>query len=340
VEEANAGDVVCLRPGDYASGEVVVHSSHGMPGQPVTVTSANPIEAARIDSSMSTLPGANYLTFDHLNFEWSMPKPWVCWDSAGETVPTKVIHFPRDGTCDSGEPNPEDHVQIAVGGTHDVFTWDNIDSVGTTTCFLTAGEQDPRYGPATETLVEHTRIHDCGPAVISTSEGGFPEVNEEGGWHTHAVYDEGNETTIKNSWLYDASRNGVLLFPHGKVATVEKNVIDGNGNGVLFSGDTNATVRRNIITNSTSPRKYEDWGASEGPAGAGEQNVLTENCFGGNLTGDIAPMGLNVIVSANLTGQDPQYVNAAAGDYRLEAGSPCAGYGPEYGPGSLQVHDG
>jgi Right handed beta helix region len=329
VEEAKAGDVVCLKPGDYASGEVELHASHGTAAQPVTVTSENPVEPARINSAMSTFPGANYLTFDHLNFEWSMPKPWVCWDSAGEPVPTKVIHFPRNGTCDNGEPNAEDHVQIVVGGTHDVFTWDNIDSLGTDICFLTTGEQDPRNGPAKETLVEHTRIHDCGPDIISTSEGGFPEVNEEWGWHAHAIYDEGNETTIRNSWLYDASHNGVLFFPQGKVATVEKNVIDGNGNGIMFSGNANATVKRNIITNSTSPREYEDWGAGEGSLGAGESNVLTENCLGGNLTGDIAPMGPNVTVSANLTGKNPNYVNAAAGDYRLEAGSPCAGYGPE-----------
>jgi hypothetical protein len=107
----------------------------------------------------------------------------------------------------------------------------------------------------------------------------------------------------------------------------KNNVIDGNGNGVLFAGDTNVTVEWNIITNSTSPLRYDDYGASVGSTGAGSGSVLSNNCMGGNLSGDISAPG--VTMSGNKTGVSPLYVDAATHNYTLQPDSPCVGYGPD-----------
>jgi hypothetical protein len=319
-----AGQTGCLQSGQTFDTEGNIKLSpgetHGKEGQPVTITSTNPAEPATITHSLGLEAGANYLTFTHLDFNWSMPKPWGCWDAAGDILRTSVILSP--GVCIPGSANPEDAVQVGIGGTDDRFTYDDITSNDTNICVNVVQIGTQFHGE--DDVLEHDRIHNCGPTVEPTSIG-FALPNEEWGWHSHGIYDYGHDTVIKNNYLYENSRNGVLLNGGGEGAVVEHNIIDDNGAGVWFGSDRNSTVAWNIITNSTSPRQVADYGIGGYEPGSG--NVATDNCLYGNLSGEIDAEGFTA--TNNKTDTNPLYVSASRHEYTLQAGSPCVGYGPD-----------
>jgi len=318
IQQASAGSVVCLNPGTYTNGgaSIDIGSSHGVSGAPVTVTSADPSNPAVIDTSMTVFNPANWITFTHLDFHWAMPTPWGCINAQGDGVPGEIIteNYPV-GKCGPGTQNPADWPQIAISAAHTSFTYDDINGENSTICINIVGSN------AQYNVIDHDRIYNCGPPVA----GAWNPVNEDQGWHDHAVYDYGQFTTITNNYIYDNSRNGILFYPSGNGEVAEHNVIDGNGNGVTFAGDTNVTVKWNIITNSRSPLGFMDYGADSYYPGSG--GVLANNCFGGNESGDISAGG--VTQSNNITGVNPLYVDATTHDYKLQPNSPCLGYGPD-----------
>jgi hypothetical protein len=318
-----AGQTGCLQSGQVFDSSANVAfdggETHGLEGKPVTITSTNPSEPATITHSLALNYGVNYVIFTHLSFNWSMPKPWVCWNAGGDAVPGMVVSGP--GTCSPGTPYHETAVQIGLGGKHDSFTYDDITSNGTDICFNLGGGAS---GWGEDNVLEHDRIHNCGPTVEAQGTG-FPVVNQEWGWHSHGVYDYARKTLIKNDYIYGNSRNGVLFYGGGEGAVAEHNIIDRNGAGVWFGGNNNNYVAWNIITNSQSPRGMADYGI--GSAGSSTGNVATKNCLYGNQSGEIAPGSFTA--TENKTGTDPLYTNGASHDYVLQANSPCLGYGPD-----------
>lgn len=319
IRSLSAGQTGCLQSGQTfdSEGNLAVGSSdvHGTSAAPVTITSTNPADPATITHGFATEAGANYLVMKALHFEWSLPRPWTCWSASGDPVSGQVIT--GAASCGSGKPNAEDTVQIGLSGKGDALIGDEVTSDGTNICVIigNSGEGD---------LIEHSRIHGCGPAVRASSEG-FPVLNEEWGWHTHGVYVMGRGAIIRNNYIYEAARDGVLLYGGGEKAVVEHNVIDSNGAGLWFGNDTNDVVKRNIVTNSNSPRGAVDNGLGAFEPGSG--NVANENCVYGNESGDLSLAGVSA--TGNVTGVNPGYLNAAAHDYRLSESSPCLGYGPD-----------
>ena len=160
---------------------------------------------------------------------------------------------------------------------------------------------------------------------MESSGSGFPLPNEEWGWHSHGIYDYARGTIIKNNYIDDNSRDGVLLYGGGEGAIVEHNVLDHNGAGIWFGDDTNDRAAWNIITNSTSPRGAVDYGIGSYEPGSG--NVATDNCLDGNLSGEIEAGDFTS--TDNKTGTNPLYLNAEQHEYTLQVGSPCLGYGPD-----------
>jgi hypothetical protein len=123
------------------------------------------------------------------------------------------------------------------------------------------------------------------------------------------------------------------MYPNADNSEVTGNVIDSNGEGVIFAGtggetSDNNVVEHNIITNSGVRQNVESyWGS--GPVGSG--NVVTNNCIKGaadpyyataNGSGIMNPQ-VGFTASSNLIA-DPKYINAAAGNYNLQSDSPCA----------------
>jgi hypothetical protein len=113
--------------------------------------------------------------------------------------------------------------------------------------------------------------------------------------------------------------------------SVTRNVIDGNGEGVMIAGgaedygpqaSSGNVVEQNIITNSNQRYNVEShWGSPI----VGERNVVRQNCiFGGARDGDrhgLAPD--NGYSSSDNLMADPVYANRAGKDFTLRGDSPC-----------------
>jgi hypothetical protein len=113
---------------------------------------------------------------------------------------------------------------------------------------------------------------------------------------------------------------------------IEHNIIDANGEGIIFSGDNgvasnNTTVRENLITNARIRFDVESWYPSGNPIGIG--NFVEHNCVWAGAEGTItneaegAGAGAGFTATDNLTA-DPEFADPAAGDYRVNPASPCA----------------
>jgi len=172
-----------------------------------------------------------------------------------------------------------------------------------------------RWGIASGVALQWDRIHDCGR---------LPATN-----HDHGVYVEGAVgTVITDSLIYDNADRGIQFFPNAQRSLVTNNVIDGNGEGVLFaSEDTYASsdnlVARNIISNSTQRHNLEAWWA--GPVGIG--NVAKLNCLWNGAQGNLDLSAGGVLAIGNLVA-NPGFVDRAAKNFSLKPGSLCAGMGP------------
>lgn len=288
----NGGQTGCLAAGSYPGFSVARGASRGRQGAPVTITSTNPLAPATIAGRVTTMPGADWLTFSHL----------ILTDSEAK------------------------YPSVSIGSAHTSWLWDDV-SAPNTICFEPTAPGT--YGPAEDTLIEHDRIHNCGQPFTCDTDS--PPCNQppNDGYFIHGVYDLGTRTTIRNSYIYANSSKGVLLRGGGG-AIVEHNVIDGNGSGVIFGdlGPQNDTFAWNIVTNSGGPcgaclEYFGIW--SYGNVGAG--NVAKNNDVFGNLSGNIGPHpGLTLKGNVEV---DPLYVNAAKHEYTLKPTSPVLGYGPE-----------
>lgn len=177
-------------------------------------------------------------------------------------------------------------------------------------CFILGST---KYGRAEGTLIEGSRIHGCGR---------LPARNTEHGIYVSAA----DDTRIVGNEIYDNADRGIQLYPDAQRTTIERNVIDGNGQGIIFSGadgvasDDNV-VRNNVISNARIRADVESWYPPGNPVGTG--NVVEGNCVFGGRTGTIDTTGGGFAESGNITA-DPGFANAAGGDFRVAGSNPCA----------------
>jgi parallel beta-helix repeat protein len=196
------------------------------------------------------------------------------------------------------------------------FSGNDVTNHNTEICFTVGGAG---YRPQ-NTVIENNNIHNCGK---------LPAQNGD-----HGIYiDDATGTIVRGNWIHNNADWGVHMYPNGDHSLVTGNIIDSNGNGVIFAGvggqtsDYN-TVEHNIITNSQLGYNAESyWGS--GPVGVG--NVARNNCIKGaadpyyatqNGSG-IQSTQVGFTASSNLV-VDPGYENAMSGDYRIPSDSPCA----------------
>ena len=263
----------------------VTVASGGEPGRPVTLRSY-PGEVATIVGRLVVQKSANHVTVEQL-----------------------VL----DGQNRDRLPSP------TVNGDHVTFRLNDVTNRHSAICFVIGAsniDNSVRWGRAQGTLIEGNRIHDCGK---------LPAAN-----HDHGIYVEGaDDTRIEGNWIYDNADRGVQLYPDAQRSVVTGNVIDGNGTGVVFSGEGGATsndnlVAGNVITNSRLRPNVESWWG--GPE-VGHGNVLRDNCISGGPRDD-GNGGINTadggFISRDNRAAGPGFVNRAAKDFRLPAGSPCA----------------
>jgi Right handed beta helix region len=202
----------------------------------------------------------------------------------------------------------------------DITNRNKLNSTSTGSCLLLGHYGTPAFDP----LVEQSRIHNCGGGNSG---------------HDHGIYSEfSRRAVIRDNYIYDNPGYGISMYPDTQDALIEHNVIDGNASenrgNVTFSGEEaggeydrdyasdNNLLRGNIITNSRARYNIESYYPTIQPS----DNLVTNNCVWNAPWGNAMPDG-GFAYTANLD-RDPLFVDRAAKDFRLQAGSPCAGMGP------------
>jgi parallel beta-helix repeat protein len=233
-------------------------------------------------------------------------------DSANDVVIEDLV---LNGKNSGGSPSPQ------VNGDRVTFRDNEVTNEHTAICFALGGAFES-YGVANDPVLEGNRIHDCGR---------LPATN-----HDHGIYLEGTRNArVTNNVIYDNADYGVHLYPDADGTYIAHNVIDGNGEGLIFAGESAGgeysrdyssdgnVVEYNVITNSTIRANIESWWG--GPTGTG--NVARLNCVWNGRTTNINTSD-GGFTATNNTVADPLYVDRAAKNFTLRVGSPCTGMGP------------
>jgi parallel beta-helix repeat protein len=169
-----------------------------------------------------------------------------------------------------------------------------------------------KYGIARDLVLVRNRIHGCGRSAA----------------FDHGIYlSDTRNARVSDNVVYDNAAIGIQIYPDADQSLIEQNTIVGNGRiGIIFAGEGGSSsdgnvVRRNVVTHSHDRFNLETWWG--GAVGGG--NVASDNCVFGGGMGNLQ-LDAGVAAGDNVVA-DPLYVDAAAGDFRLRAGSPCAGLG-------------
>jgi Right handed beta helix region len=223
---------------------------------------------------------------------------WVAQGADDVTVEELYL----DGANEARLPSP------SISGRNVTFRRNDVTNGHTSICFSLG---HPHYGRAIGTKLEFNRIHDCGI---------LPAAN-----HDHGIYlAAADDTQIIGNWIYDNADRGIQIYPDAQRTVVRGNVIDGNGQGVIFGGEGSATsndstVEGNVISNSIVRDNVESYYPDGTPLGRG--NVVTGNCIGGGVRDDgdggIA-VASSVALARNLR-ERPRFRNRTASDFRLDA---------------------
>lgn len=182
-------------------------------------------------------------------------------------------------------------------------------------CLLLGSESG--WGTAVDAVIEGNRIHDCG-ATASTN-------------RHHGIYIQSTRNArIVGNWIYDNTDRGIQLYPDAQGTVVANNIIDGNGEGIMFSGEggfssSGSRVYGNVISNATLRFNVESWYPAGNPIGS--DNVVEGNCVWNGKQGNVAP-AVGFTVSAALVVADPLFVDRAAKNFSMASSSPCARFGP------------
>ena len=202
-----------------------------------------------------------------------------------------------------------------------VFDKVDVSNHHTGICFALGS---PVWGRAVGTVIKHSKIHDCGR---------LPSENQDHGIYLAAA----SRTRIRDNWIYRNADRGIQLYPDAQRTRVTHNVIYGNGEGIIFSGDRKVAanhnlVAENIIAASRIRSNVESYFEPGGPVG--RRNVVRFNCVRGAPSGyyagadksGIQPDEIGFRAAHNVFAR-PRFVDPAHGDFRLREDSPCADLG-------------
>ncbi len=184
--------------------------------------------------------------------------------------------------------------------------------------------------PSDDVVIDGNRIHDCGNSTTLTW-----SASDSGSHGVYLVYS--HRAQVTNNLIYDNGWRGLQTWPRADGTLIANNLFDGNASHVnigsaLTDGypwySSNTTVRDNIMSN-----RRTDFQPSKNPASIYGNFPNGSPTYGNQAAGNcIDPAGTptagNGIAFGANTLAAPVYVNRAAKDFRLAAGSPCIGKGP------------
>lgn len=171
--------------------------------------------------------------------------------------------------------------------------------------------------PPRGVVVEDNRIHDCGA---------LPPTN-----HQHGIYvANAVDTMIRDNWIYDNADRGIQLYPNAQRTTIVGNVIDGNGEGIVFSGQGREVSNHNVVERNVISNSRVRWNVYSGAPGVTARgNVLRDNCVWAEHSppayqprGGVETPSRNFSARNNVVA-DPRFADPVAGDYTLSADSRC-----------------
>ena len=210
-----------------------------------------------------------------------------------------------------------------VHGESIAFIGNEVTNRNTAICFAVGSED---FGRAPRAVISRNRIHNCGR---------LPPTNHEHGIYLHSPCC----VQVTDNWVYDNADTGIQMFPDADGNYIARNIVYGNGDNISFGGDSKGgvcassddnIVERNILSH---PRVKENVGSWSGCGKQGTGNILRENCIW-PPTFRAEGEGFSLVNNFYV---EPAYVNAAAKDFRIVPGTPCAalvidpGSGPKSG---------
>jgi|GEM_PF-980498 len=148
--------------------------------------------------------------------------------------------------------------------------------------------------------------------------------NNNTGYGVHIYEEEGgrraNNNIVRNNRIFAngyATGGAGIIMGSGDGNTAYNNLIYGNAQGikVAYFNPLNTTVYNNTIYNNT--------GYGIEVESDSKNVVVRNNIFYANGGPEIQDYGVGSVTDHNLVGTDPKFVNAAAGDFRVQSGSPA-----------------
>jgi hypothetical protein len=271
-----------------------VGSSHGTSAQHVTLTSTSASSPATLNGRFVLLGTASYIDVNHLKFTFS-----------GATDDTVALTAPNN-----------------------TFAYNDV-SGGTTTICLNAVAWNG-VSP-NNNVIDHNTIHDCGDPT-----------NADDRIHAQGIYvSDGSSVNVTNNWCWNVAAR-CYQIRGGTGGSWANNVSDDANWGFIF-GDlapTNISASNNIVgpdiaptyRYGNTPGTYDYGGALDVyMTGGGTGDSFTNNCIS-SQDSQIYGSSSGLTVSNN-TVANVQFVNAAAHNYAVAAGSPCQGFGAQGTPG-------
>ncbi|MCW3011108.1 MAG: hypothetical protein JWO90_1512 [Solirubrobacterales bacterium] len=194
-----------------------------------------------------------------------------------------------DGSNPAGRASPQVNARWSRFEGNDVSN--RVD-----TCF---GLGDTVWGVADDATIAGNVIHHCG--VHGTN-------------MDHGVYiRQAARVSVLRNVIRDNPDRGVQMFPNADRSLVSGNLISGNGEGIIFSGDSDETSDGNIVADNRIVASKLRWDVESYwmPGVVGTGNELHGNCVGGGRRGAIQTpsIGFTVVSTLPLAAcplQDPQ----------------------------------
>jgi hypothetical protein len=196
-------------------------------------------------------------------------------------------------------------VQIMSAGV--VFERNDVTNGQVRSCMILGNNGG--YGQAVGPIVRENRFHDCG--------------NPANNGLDHSIYIENAiDAEIVDNLFWNSAAFAIQIYPNSQRTLVHHNVMDGNGRGIVFGGDTSHVsngnvVEQNVISNSFERYNVESWWG--GAVGTG--NIARDNCLFNGKLGQVADQW-GFAASNNLTA-DPRFADRTVRDYRMALDSPC-----------------